>query len=66
MIFRNFRSENVFIKENGKLAVSDFFFAINGTKCYTYYGAAEYAPPEVYYMEKSLKSINDGMMRNLN
>ncbi len=66
MIFRNFRSENVFIKANGKLAVSDFFFAINGTKCHTYYGAAEYAPPEVYYMEKSLKSINEGMMRNLN
>lgn len=40
LIFRNLRSENIFIKENGKLAVSDFFFAINGPKCHTYYGAA--------------------------
>ncbi len=44
-MFRNLRSENIFVKENGKLAVSDFFFAINDTKCQTFYGAAEYAPP---------------------
>lgn len=45
VIFRNLRSENIFVKDNGKLAVSDFFFAINGNRSHTYYGAAEYAPP---------------------
>lgn len=46
--------------------MSDFFFAIKGVKSHTYYGAAEYAPPEVYYLEKTVHTINEGALRNLN